>query len=568
MNPIIKPAFYLMNRLSYRHKLMLISSLFAVPLLLFAVQLAYSYHQEANQAKLTKSGLSYLQETTYLIENLETLRDITVITSWQSLTALNKSFESAKRSALSKISLLKKQTSAETNDDFLYQLEKTLNENNFVRGNEAESIDGVFDAAHQLVSQAYGWRRKLSYAFVSRSRNNPDIVAIINMLNEANIFLTRLGQTRTYGTMYLEQKFVDSYGVSVLEKNDQGLAQLISLIDIKTEEYKSVIKSYSEMQPQAFRENLIQARDLIYEQLVLTTAITGNAVKFFDDLSDIIQAQYTHNQILFSLSSKLVSQDYEKSVQRLIAFYCSLAFLVLLLVYLIAGLYQAIGLTIQDLMNSADRVATGQYETPIRVQSKDELADVAAAMDAMRLKIKDREEALSLMGQTDGLTQLYNRQYFDDALDLALANSRRNPTPLTLVMMDIDRFKALNDEYGHQTGDECLRQVAKLMGAQFQRQTDIVARYGGEEFIAILYGQTLSEATQRTEQLREAIENNKIKIGDREISVTASFGLAALTPPESCQNKELVGLADRLLYQSKKEGKNRLSAGHYHQDMI
>jgi len=557
-----------MNRLSYRHKLMLISSLFAIPLLLFAVQLAYSFHQEANQAKLTKSGLSYLQETTYLIEDLETLRDITVITSWQSLKALDKRFEDTKRSALGKINLLKNQTSPETNDDFLYQLEKTLNENNFVKGNEAESIDGVFDAAHQLVSQAYAWRRKLSYAFVSHSRNNPDIVAIINMLNEADVFLTRLGQTRTYGTMYLKQKFVDSYGVSVLEKNDQGLAQLISLIDIKMEEYKTVIKSYSEMQPQAFQDNLIQARDLIYEQLVLTTSITGNAVKFFDGLSDIIQSQYTHNQILFSLSSKLVSQDYEKSVQRLIAFYCSLAFLVLLLIYLFSGLYQAIGLTIQDLMNSADRVAAGQYETPIRVQSKDELADVAAAMDAMRLKIKDREEALSLMGQTDGLTHLYNRQYFDDALDLALANSRRNPTPLTLVMMDIDHFKALNDEYGHQVGDECLRQISKLMAEQFQRQTDIVARYGGEEFIAILYGQTLGEATQRTEHLREAIETNKINIGEKAISVTASFGLAALIPPESCQNNELVGLADTLLYQSKKEGKNRLSTAHYHQDMI
>ena len=183
MNPIIKPAFHLMNRLSYRHKLMLISSLFAIPLLLFSVQLAYSFHQEASQAKLTKSGLSYLQKASYLIEDLETLRDITVITSWQSLTALDKNFKNAKLSALSKITSLKNQTSSETNDDFLYQLEKTLNENNFVRGNESESIDGVFDAAHQLVNQAYGWRRKLSYSFVSRSRNNPDIVAIINKLS-------------------------------------------------------------------------------------------------------------------------------------------------------------------------------------------------------------------------------------------------------------------------------------------------------------------------------------------------------------------------------------------------
>jgi len=123
-------------------------------------------------------------------------------------------------------------------------------------------------------------------------------------------------------------------------------------------------------------------------------------------------------------------------------------------------------------------------------------------------------------------------------------------------MMDIDKFKNINDQYGHQTGDDCLRQVAEMFSEQFQRKTDIVARYGGEEFIAILYGSTMEETLKQTESLRERIEKQKIQTCDKPLSVTASFGIASLTPPESSNEIDLLSLADEMLYEAKQSGRN------------
>jgi diguanylate cyclase (GGDEF)-like protein len=181
----------------------------------------------------------------------------------------------------------------------------------------------------------------------------------------------------------------------------------------------------------------------------------------------------------------------------------------------------------------------------------------------MRINIKEREEKLALISQTDGLTQLSNRKFFDQALQISLANSRRNMTPLTIVMMDIDFFKKVNDKYGHLSGDDCLIKIAKLMQAQFKRQTDVVARYGGEEFIAILYGQDLEEAIFQTEKLRSLIENTTMVSGQHSFRITASFGLASLMPPEEAEAQDLIALADTLLYKSKDKGRNRLSSEHY-----
>jgi diguanylate cyclase (GGDEF)-like protein len=136
-------------------------------------------------------------------------------------------------------------------------------------------------------------------------------------------------------------------------------------------------------------------------------------------------------------------------------------------------------------------------------------------------------------------------------------------TPLTIVMMDIDFFKRVNDKYGHLAGDDCLITIAKLMQAQFKRQTDVVARYGGEEFIAILYGQSLEEARQQTEKLRSIIENTTIESSEHSFSVTASFGLASLNPPDDAEAQDLIALADALLYKSKDNGRNRISAENF-----
>ena len=163
-----------------------------------------------------------------------------------------------------------------------------------------------------------------------------------------------------------------------------------------------------------------------------------------------------------------------------------------------------------------------------------------------------RVERLSVL---DGLTGVYNRRYFDEQLAAELKRSRRYEHPLSLIMSDIDAFKRVNDRYGHQVGDEVLREIARRM-TRALRDIDIVARYGGEEFALILPNTDVESAVRAAERIRQAIGDRPVRIGEREVSVTISLGVAAF--PAYADEAALLAAADQALYQAKREGKNRV----------
>ena len=565
MNTITRPIYYLMNQLSYRSKFVLLASLFAVPLVFFAGQLAYTFHQAANQVKHTQTGLNYLKQATNLIEDLETLRDLAVIVSAQRESMQASKIENAKQKVLKRITQLQTLEIPKNHLKYLSELKIEIQEKGLIRGNEA-GIEGVYEQAHSLINQTYAWRTKLSYSFISRTRNSANIVDTLNLLNESEAYLHALGQTRAFGSLYLEQTFIDSYGSSVLEKTYLTLSKLIEMVDVKAEEYQDLIKLYPQVQAKEVKQNLNSALERFYQALIVNYTPSDDPEAFYSDITKAYKETYQHNHLLFKLLDNVLEQEYQKSKHRLSVFYISVGLMILLISYIYLGLYTSMNSAVRSLMKSARKVAAADYKDPIKTHTKDELSSIAAAMDAMRLSIQEREEKLAFMGQRDGLTKLYNRQYFDTALDLSLANSLRQHTPFTLVMIDIAHFKSINDNYGHQTGDECLRHAARLIQEQYQRKTDIVARYGGEEFIAILYGSTLEEAAEQTEALRSTIESHKVESGDKTIQFTASFGLAALAAHETSTSSDLIALADSLLYQSKHTGRNRLSAAYYSKD--
>ena len=562
MNPITRPIFYLMNQLSYRNKFVLLASLFAIPLILFAGRLAYTYHMEVNQVNLTRTGLSYLKVGTDLIQDLETLRDLSVIASAQSESILTKKIEPVKQSALKHIKTIQTYALPEKHRFFISELEDLITHKGFIRGNKA-SIESAYEQTHAIISRTYSWRTKLSYTYISRSKSSTDILDILSLLNESEIYLHSLGQMRAFGSIYLEQKFVDSYASSVLEQTYSKFSKLIDLIDTKAEEYQNLFLLYPEIRPKTIRKDLASALEHFYQALIEPYMPSGDLVTFYEGMTDTYEQANIKNQQLLQLLDQVLALEYQDSIHRLAYFYLAVSLMIMLISYIYLGLYTSMNTAIRSLMRSARKVASGSYHDPIQTQTKDELSSVAQAMDSMRLSIQEREEKLAFMGQTDGLTKLYNRQYFDSALELSLANSLRQHTPFSLVMIDIDHFKSINDTYGHQTGDECLRQVARLIQAQYQRITDVVARYGGEEFIAILYGSDLEEAIQQTETLRSTIETCAIKSDGLSIQLTASFGLASLSSPTMSTSSDLIALADALLYQSKHTGRNRISAALY-----
>jgi diguanylate cyclase (GGDEF)-like protein len=156
----------------------------------------------------------------------------------------------------------------------------------------------------------------------------------------------------------------------------------------------------------------------------------------------------------------------------------------------------------------------------------------------------------------DGLTGLFNRRYFEEALQAEFTKARRANLPLAVILVDIDHFKRVNDTYGHQAGDCALQVFAKII-LEHVRTSDIACRYGGEEFILALPGMTLAEAFQRAEKLRLAFKETEILFKKQVIQATISGGIGAL--PEFTGNKDaFISLIDKALYSAKAGGRDRI----------
>ena len=167
---------------------------------------------------------------------------------------------------------------------------------------------------------------------------------------------------------------------------------------------------------------------------------------------------------------------------------------------------------------------------------------------------------LEELAERDGLTGLYNRRSYDQFLDRIWRQSRREHAMLTLIMIDIDHFKAFNDRYGHQAGDDALKEVADVITLNAQRPLDFAARFGGEEFALVLYGTDAEFALKQAEELRETVRSLKIQHIDSVTDqyLTVSIGVALIMPGSARSMMGAIQMADEALYQAKEEGRNRV----------
>jgi diguanylate cyclase (GGDEF)-like protein len=176
----------------------------------------------------------------------------------------------------------------------------------------------------------------------------------------------------------------------------------------------------------------------------------------------------------------------------------------------------------------------------------------------LSVTIVRRAQRLLYLASRDRLTGLYNRGHFDRALAAAIDTAAREGLPLALALLDIDHFKRINDEHGHDEGDATLRRVAELLSASMRR-TDIVARYGGEEFVVLMPSTTSANALARIEALRQTVVNTPIIIRGGEIlRMNFSAGLAGIPDDAvTVSPKNLVTLADQRLLTAKRNGRGR-----------
>ncbi len=178
------------------------------------------------------------------------------------------------------------------------------------------------------------------------------------------------------------------------------------------------------------------------------------------------------------------------------------------------------------------------------------------------LELKRYRDFLENLSATDGLTGIPNRRQFDEFLAREWRRAVRSQLPLSLIMMDIDYFKAFNDCYGHLAGDDCLRQVAQVLATGARRPADLVARYGGEEFVCVLPETEWSGARLVAQQLGEKVEALRIPhaaspVGDY---LTLSLGVGTLTPDVGQPPTLLIEQADVQLYAAKQRGRNQVAA--------
>jgi diguanylate cyclase (GGDEF)-like protein len=173
-------------------------------------------------------------------------------------------------------------------------------------------------------------------------------------------------------------------------------------------------------------------------------------------------------------------------------------------------------------------------------------------------KIKKLESQLREQAIRDPLTGLYNRRYLADALKRELTRVKREGQSMSLIIADIDYFKKVNDTYGHEAGDQCLMAVAQLFAISC-RGSDIACRYGGEEFLLVLPNTSNQTALQRAEEIREKCADLNVVYNDKTIRFTISLGVSAY-PVDGEEHEEIIIKADNALYQSKQNGRNRVTA--------
>ncbi|MEE8444014.1 MAG: GGDEF domain-containing protein, partial [Alphaproteobacteria bacterium] len=183
------------------------------------------------------------------------------------------------------------------------------------------------------------------------------------------------------------------------------------------------------------------------------------------------------------------------------------------------------------------------------------LGDSAQEIDDLRKKLKN----VSRAARTDALTDLANRKYFAKRLREAAKEATETKNPLALLMLDVDNFKEVNDNWGHLVGDHVLRLISKTLVESIKGR-DLAARYGGDEFAVVLPNTRLKDASTLAEQIRKTISTKKLSLkntGESIRGITASIGVAAYRHGETLD--ELIHRADQALYSAKNDGRNRVA---------
>ncbi len=328
-----------------------------------------------------------------------------------------------------------------------------------------------------------------------------------------------------------EIKHVSGLEISMYDGRSTDHNQFISTLDIRDE--KKLITT------------------LFGSQYLKETQQTTKQISLFEGemfLTRIKPLSLSNNQLYVILQKSLEKElaPYEELENKLILF-----FLAALGCAILLGTYYASHLLspIRDLVQATKQIGEGNYDVNIEIRSDDEIGDLATTLNTMQREIADREQRIIHQAYHDDLTNLPNRYLAQDRIKSAIHRSRRNNTPFTLVIMDLSRFKQINDSLGHHVGDVILKETARRL-AQRLRKSDTAARLGGDDFLLILENTGLEQTRELLNRKLRPMLSAPVELEDMQIDLEFYYGIAEF-PTHAENGTELLRRCEIALYDAK-----------------
>ena len=384
------------------------------------------------------------------------------------------------------------------------------------------------------------WKRSVTAAV------SADLIASLINKKSDEIFVTALLQDIGIVVMYLskpddyvraiEEKKTNGYPIATVEDNIFGFNH--------QEAGMEVLKAWG-LPPTIYHFDRDEAADAPDQEMILMLSDKISAVyhgnhsaEKINEIKELVYARYQVEETQIEATIDAVA---ERSVQAMSLFEID------------PGKMKPFSLMLQEANDELGKLNLSYEYLVIELKQAKETAEKLAG------ELKAANEKLRELAFKDGLTGLFNHRYFQDFIENELNRAIRYKRSFSLVMLDIDHFKKINDAYGHPVGDTVLKSVSAAI-EQTVRNCDVVSRYGGEEFAIVLPETALKGAVILAERLRKKVELLVIKVNDENIQITVSLGLTIWEPGLGVANKaEIIDAADRALYQSKKTGRNKVS---------
>ena len=282
-----------------------------------------------------------------------------------------------------------------------------------------------------------------------------------------------------------------------------------------------------------------------------------DAINIFETDASRISKELTRlDEIANTTYNQVVTYSKKTEKRCLLSFYTVVPMVVGFSIFYAFVTTRSITNPLKRLCAATIRIINGSFDVKLNIKSLHEIEELLTFFNIMSLKLNESYKRLETLSIIDKLTGLYNRRFFDETLEKEVLRARRFKRDLSLIFIDIDKFKHFNDTYGHTEGDAVLQRLGRLIKEQVRNEIDIACRYGGEEFTIILPDTANSRATAIADRLIRDFKSIKFHIPSKNVTIqkTISIGIADINVSNGA--KALLDNADKAMYEAKKLGGN------------